>query len=1091
MAIKSYKTGAPTGVTIKRNGNLYTFSWKCGNRKGYRFQRAFFQVHYGGKWHTVKEWKKFNGDVRKLSWSLNPNNYYPNPGKPIISNIRFKIYGWGRSYTIKRKAKKKGKTSSTTYTYTGRASSGSAKVLKLLPPPTPKLTVTASGELHNNTEVTWTNENIKGDNNRPYFETRYQSKWAINGADGIDWNGAEESKVIKESSKTYTEPTAGLSNPSYARWFRMKTCGMAGDSSWISGKHVYVKPPIPSIGDVNLTSLDAAMRVTVNWSVAASSNYPVDSSWAEWAMVTPGAALTCPQDATFEQAQSYAEAKTPYEFDTARLLGDDEALFVRMAVKHDENISYSKTKFIEGGKLKAPTLSNVETSVSGGILNATLTVTHESEVADSGVDIIYRSNLDMTARVVGHISKSDTTGSVSIRLRSGETDYDFGIIATREGFNQSAEVWHGGNVPQAPTGVTAKYENDGITVSWVWGEWEDADGAQLSWADRPDAWESTDEPQTHDISHIHASRWRITGLEKGKRWYVRVRLKSGENYGSWSDMVAVNLSETPIIPDLTLSASAVTAHDSFVASWGYVSQDGTGQKSGQICEAVIDGNNISYITNKKGEILTLASTESAQSIPMSIEGINAIYEANGLNDKKWLPGSTHYLASRVESLSGLKSDGWSSPKAINIVTPIEVRLKSTLLDTFPYNDIFKGDGETAEFNLTYNGNNHSVTVDGINAAGTTISESVLTFASPPADGARIVVEYTARGTMSLRSLPMRVTVRSNAENENVTLILRRAENYFLKRPDERISGGFNGETAYMSRLDGKNPGEGAVFEITQDQLISPLDDGAKYEIVATVTDGFGQKSTATQSFIIVWDHQPNPPTCEVLFDSMKHTAQITPTAPAGAAVTDRCDIYRLSVDKPELIIENGEFGTTYIDPYPAFGETSGYRVVTKTAYGDYIAPGNNPAWIDTNENANAEYINSDRMVIDFANDQIELKYNIGFENNWNKDFERTQYLGGSIIGEWNNGIIRDMDASAEAVIDDKLDAATTIKLRRLADYLGVCHIRTSDGSSFACNISVSEGRSFDSDAVAIKLKAEKVDVERLDGLTLEEWETLK
>ena len=91
---------------------------------------------------------------------------------------------------------------------------------------------------------------------------------------------------------------------------------------------------------------------------------------------------------------------------------------------------------------------------------------------------------------------------------------------------RSAEtVWDGGTVPQAPGNVTASAtEIPGtIRVIWDW-TWNDANSAEISWSDHPDAWESTDEPSKYSIDHIHAAQWNISGLETGKTWYIRVRL---------------------------------------------------------------------------------------------------------------------------------------------------------------------------------------------------------------------------------------------------------------------------------------------------------------------------------------------------------------------------------------------------------------------------------------------------------------------------------------------------------------------------------------------------------------------------------------
>ena len=52
-----------------------------------------------------------------------------------------------------------------------------------------------------------------------------------------------------------------------------------------------------------------------------------------------------------------------------------------------------------------------------------------------------------------------------------------------------------------------------------------------------------------------------------------------------------------------------------------------------------------------------------------------------------------------------------------------------------------------------------------------------------------------------------------------------------------------------------------------------------------------------------------------------------------------------------------------------------------------------------------------------------------------------------------------------------------------------CHIRTVDGSSFKCDIQVSEDRRYDANIIRAEysLSVTRVDPEELDGLTYAEW----
>ena len=117
--------------------------------------------------------------------------------------------------------------------------------------------------------------------------------------------------------------------------------------------------------------------------------------------------------------------------------------------------------------------------------------------------------------------------------------------------------------------------------------------------------------------------------------------------------------------------------------------------------------------------------------------------------------------------------------------------------------------------------------------------------------------------------------------------------------------------------------------------------------------------------------------------------------------------------------------------------------------------------------------------------QIVLPYNIELTNSWSKDFERTTYLGGSVQGDWNPAVTRDL--SARTVLLRGRDLDEQLAMRDLAGYAGAAHIRTPDGSSFACDIQVRESMDYKSKRVSYQLAIQAVDPQEPEGMTLEEW----
>ena len=90
-------------------------------------------------------------------------------------------------------------------------------------------------------------------------------------------------------------------------------------------------------------------------------------------------------------------------------------------------------------------------------------------------------------------------------------------------------------------------------------------------------------------------------------------------------------------------------------------------------------------------------------------------------------------------------------------------------------------------------------------------------------------------------------------------------------------------------------------------------------------------------------------------------------------------------------------------------------------------------------------------------------------------------------GDWNPAIKR--DASVDYVILVEEDQETIMAMRRLAEHPGICHIRTKDGSSFACDIQVKEGMKYSEGhkLASYNLDVSRVESEGYDGVTYEEW----
>lgn len=334
-------------------------------------------------------------------------------------------------------------------------------------------------------------------------------------------------------------------------------------------------------------------------------------------------------------------------------------------------------------------------------------------------------------------------------------------------------------------------------------------------------------------------------------------------------------------------------------------------------------------------------------------------------------------------------------------------------------------------------------------------------------------EYT------LTELPLTVTATGAGSSGTTILTITRAAEYHLDRPDETDSDGYEGETIASYTQTGEDE-----ITIELEDLLGSLDDGALYYLNATAEDSYGQTDTEQILFKVAWTHKAEAPSVTILTDIYQRITKITPVAPSNWISGDVCDIYRLTVDKPELIYEGADFGTTYVDPYPGFGEVCGHRLVTRTANGDYTTD-SGLGWYDSGYN-DGDVLYDDLMVIDVDGEQIELPYELSLSNRWDKDFKRTKYLGGSIQGDWNPAVTRDLTANTVLIRSDDLDKQ--VSMRGLAGFAGIAHVRTPDGSSFPADVQIQENQSFDSARISYTLTIKAIDPEEPDGMTLTEWD---
>lgn len=1039
-------TAANTGLYITRSGNKFTAGWTIAT-KSPKVQQIRYCTH---NWTGWLPWVTVTIDKSATSYSFELSN------NTLVAGI------WVETSILRDNTSKN--------TYSASAWESSSALFITTAPPAPTLTVSSNSA--NSTTFSWVSN--ANDTDTGWFTSCwYRTKCTATPDSAADWSDWAQAT---ESSYTYNDTTFGTT-----RIFQIKAVGPAGESAIQAEAHVISSAPAATWkGKPTYSTRASYYELTYNVGINGSI-YTVDSIVPQYFIGTPTATMDCPSGASFNDGTtySYSNGNSNYTLalTTSDLVDYDECLWARVKTVHDSVESRSEPYRVITGALTAPTATVSLSSITASgftcnISNFSAGTSVPGVFANVYLEKASRAGIENYIKI-GTVPNGQTSATITSTINlTEESGYSIHIQnVTQDGYSMKSDYYtHSSSMPQAPvldkvspTTVAGK-----IFVEWT-NRWAEATGVVIAWTDDPDNWMSNDAPETFEVDDL-ASQWYLTGLETGKTWWVRVRSvrieDDTETKSPWSADVPIDLSSAPAVPVLYLSDETITENDVVTAYWSYATTDGTPQVAGNVVIATYSNGAWSY-----GR--TVGATVDAQHID-----INA-------KQQGWTNGTVVYLALQTRSGSGGVS-GYSTPVKLVIAAKPTVSISSTsLASSDTVTEYFEGDGTNTVF-LCANTLSGSPTVK-VNGStrSATYSGDKVTVSTAPADGATVAITYPTASNKVLKAMPFTATIAATNAT-NVTLAIERAETYPMLRPDGTETDGPKGETVYVLTrpADATN-----TFTITVDDLIGRLDDGAFYNLVATVTDRYKQTAKVSQRFKVHWTHQAWEPSATFVTDETELITKITPVSGSGYVSGDTCDIYRLGIDKPELIYSGAAFGTQYVDPFPAFGANSGYKVVTVTANNDYITEEQTFAELDTTESDDYVQLDPKLLVIDFDGDRVELPYNISLDNSWSKDFERTTYLGGHVTGDHNKAVTRDL--SAKTVTARRLDTETTELMRKLARYAGICHVRTPEGSSFAADVQVSESMSADSGLASYSLSIQKVDNNGFDAMTITEWNEMQ
>lgn len=1032
----AYTTKKPTGITITRSGMNFTVEWKKADdnySKGIQLQ---YRINGKGNWTAVT----VAASSTKKSFSLNANSFFPITIKEV-NYIAVRLRGKRADFSKTVETEKK----ITVTAYSAAWSAWAEKDYLVSAPPTPSLTAALDSQLANKTSFSW-NLTVDSTNARPFARVQWQTILVQNctetNGEKLKWKesqtgwGTDTSSSVS-SSVNKTEDSDLLAGKSFTRWVRIRAQGIGGDSDWRYAKHVYAKPKAAVISKVDAKEkASGGMLCTVTWTADANAALPIDSATAQYCIVTPDAGLACPSGASWTDAVTIADTagKDAARFETPSAPGLDQCLFIRVNTVHDANITYGNPFLAAKGTLTNP--GTVSVSANANTHIATITAANNSTVPDSFLAIYYKtSKAPKKKGPIGIIAHGYSSATIQCPAWTGQIK--FGVRAIVGSYTAKTGTNGVTNYSITEKMASLKTEWGGGTVPEAPGNvtakaLDDAGTVEVAWDWK---WNEADISEISWADHEDAwestsgpSTYQVTNLNASV-WHI-TGLETGKTWYIKVRLIKSLENNAFTYGDYSdaVAVDLSTAPERPVLYLSQSSVTANGKVKAYWAYSSADNAQQAY-----AEVCVATVSAGGISYGRIIARTNtAQYVTISAKKAGWTAGNTYALCVRTVSAAGRASDGWSDPAYIAVADAPSCQITSTSLE--------------------------NVTIQDDNG--------------------------TSRTVLALTQMPMSVSVSGAIASHTTTVIIERAEDYRVDRPDEAFLDGYEGETVAVSSMTGAG-----TFSITLDDLTGRLDEGAKYRILAYVKNEFGETAEAAVGFEVRWNTKAVPATAVVEIDASKYAAYITPAIGSGGQAQNlTCDIYRLSADRPELIVEGAEWGLKYVDPYPALGEKGGHRIVCRTMYGDYITSDGSLAWTDYGA-AEGDTLDDPVTIIDFGGSRVRLAYNLSISSKWEKDFTETRYLGGAVRGDWNRAVGRKGTISASAV--SFTDSDTIDAMRRLAVYAGICHVRTPDGSSFAADVQVSEERSCENGGKTadFSISVSRVDPEGLEGELYSNWHT--
>ena len=303
---KQPKSGAPTGLSIARNGTAFTLSWKLGDSDYKDGTQLVYNI---------------NGAVSAIInlGKNNPTSYVINPGY-YPWYVAFSVRGNRDKYTKNKKNINPG--------WSDWAGAEWRAVHTSIP------TLNYSRDGANVGTFSWEHSHSDTDN-APFYQVEAQTCAITHLGYPAEYEWGPLAVVAETGSQQITEVASG----NFVRWYRVRATGVTGTAGWNIVGHSY-GTPLPAILDTAVAeTYGSVSRIRASWRIGYNEMNPLDTLTIQYVIDTPTDVALTPPASGWDDAITVhpSGGSDTIVVNVEDVVGDDQVMWVRVISTHDEN----------------------------------------------------------------------------------------------------------------------------------------------------------------------------------------------------------------------------------------------------------------------------------------------------------------------------------------------------------------------------------------------------------------------------------------------------------------------------------------------------------------------------------------------------------------------------------------------------------------------------------------------------------------------------------------------------------------------------------------------------------------------------------